>query len=318
MSATRRWETVLLIVNPHAGGGKGRRWAARLEAALRQRFARVRTVLTEKSGSAAEAVARYDAELVVVAGGDGVFHDAINGAMQTRRSLPFILVPIGTGNVLASNLGIPKDPLRALAASLDGQLCPLDLGQAHDRFFHCSLGIGLDAYVVAQMEAERASQVKRLLGKVAYLLAALRHSVRYEWSHVRIEAELADGCEACWERDAWLVLVTNVADYGGVNIAPDARPDDGALDLVVLPAHSKVDYFRFGVLGWLGWHLRHPEVVVRPIRRARIVSAPPVPTQLDGEPAPTTPVDVQVVPRALTVLLPRTPLRAQHRVASTL
>lgn len=301
----QNWETVLLIVNPQSGGGKGKKWAPHLEAELRRRGLCVQTVMTERTGSAAEAVQRYPADLVLVAGGDGVFHDAINGWHRTGRRAPVALIPIGTGNVFASNMNLSFHPLEALERTLNGQVRWLDLGEADGRVFHCNIGIGFDAYVVAKVETVGQSP-KRLLGELFYILEALRHSVRYHWSHIRIEMELADGKGEVWEKDAWLVLISNMPYYGGgIKVTPVAKPDDGLLDLCMFPSQSKMDYFRFAVLGLLGWHLRHPEVVVRQIRSVHIVSEPPVPTQMDGEPAPITPVTVRVLPQALPVLLPK-------------
>ena len=295
--------TVLLIVNPHAGGGKGQKWTPKLENALKQRSWEVRTVLTERQGDAAFAAREIEADLILVAGGDGVFHDAINGMWQSQRLVPIGLIPIGTGNVFAANMGIPSHPIDALEQLLNGQVKWLDVGEAHGQIFHCSLGVGFDAYVVAQMETVSKPQ-KRFLGKLVYFLQALRHSLRYRWSSIRVEAELADGDRQVWEKEAWLVLISNLPDYGGVKVTPNAEPDDGLLDLCILPSHSKADYFRFAMLGLLGWHMRHPEVVVTQIRSARIDSAPPVPTQMDGELTPPTPVTVQVIPKVLPVLLP--------------
>lgn len=294
---------MLLIVNPHAGGGKGQKWTPKLENALKQRGWEVWTVLTERQGDAAFAAREIEADLILVAGGDGVFHDAINGMWQSQRLVPIGLIPIGTGNVFAANMGIPSHPIDALEQLLNGQVKWLDVGEAHGQIFHCSLGVGFDAYVVAQMETVSKPQ-KRFLGKLVYFLQALRHSLRYRWSSIRVEAELADGGRQVWEKEAWLVLISNLPDYGGVKVTPNAEPDDGLLDLCILPSHSKADYFRFAMLGLLGWHMRHPEVVVTQIRSARIDSAPPVPTQMDGELTPPTPVTVQVIPKVLPVLLP--------------
>ncbi len=294
---------MLLIVNPHAGGGKGQKWTPKLENALKQRGWEVWTILTERQGDAAFAAREIEADLILVAGGDGVFHDAINGMWQSQRLVPIGLIPIGTGNVFAANMGIPSHPIDALEQLLNGQVKWLDVGEAHGQIFHCSLGVGFDAYVVAQMETVSKPQ-KRFLGKLVYFLQALRHSLRYRWSSIRVEAELADGGRQVWEKEAWLVLISNLPDYGGVKVTPNAEPDDGLLDLCILPSHSKADYFRFAMLGLLGWHMRHPEVVVTQIRSARIDSAPPVPTQMDGELTPPTPVTVQVIPKVLPVLLP--------------
>ncbi len=295
--------SVLLIVNPHAGGGRGEKWALRLAEELKRRGWQVQTVLTKGIGSAAQAVQSHFADLILVAGGDGVFHDAINGLWKQGRKTPIGLIPIGTGNVFAANMGIASHPIKALEQLLSGEPRWLDVGEAHGRIFHCSLGVGFDAFVVAQMETVSKPQ-KRLLGKLVYILHALRHSLRYKWSHVQIKAKLADGTEKVWEKDAWLVLVSNLPDYGGVKVTPNAKPDDGLLDLCLLPSHSKADYFRFAMLGLLGWHLHHPEVVIAQIRAAQVHSYPPVPTQMDGELAPPTPVTVRVIPQAIPVLLP--------------
>jgi len=295
--------TVLLIVNPHAGGGKGQKWALRLENALKRKGWEVWTVLTERQGDAAFATREIDADIVLIAGGDGVFHDAINGLWTSQKIAPVGLIPIGTGNVFAANMGISPHPLEALEQLLNGQVRWIDVGEAHGQIFHCSLGIGFDAYVVAQMETVSKPQ-KRFLGRLVYFLQALRYSLRYRWSLVKVEAELADGSKRVWEKEAWLVLVSNLPDYGGVKVTPDAKPDDGLLDLCILPSRSKADYFRFAMLGLLGWHMRHPDVVITQIRSAQIISDPPVPTQMDGELTPPTPVTVRVIPQALPVLLP--------------
>lgn len=295
--------TVLLIVNPHAGGGKGRKWAPHLENALKQKGWEVWTVLTERQGDALFAAREIEADILLVAGGDGVFHDAINGLRQSKRFAPVGLIPIGTGNVFAANMGIPSHPIEALEQLLNGKSKWLDVGEAHGQIFHSSLGIGFDAYVVAQMETISKPQ-KRFLGKLVYFLQALRHSLQYRWSLVKVDAELTDGSKQSWEKEAWLVLVSNLPDYGGVKVTPNAEPDDGFLDLCILPSRSKADYFWFAILGLLGWHMRHPEVVVTQIRSAHIYSDPPVPTQMDGELTPPTPVTVKVIPHALPVLLP--------------
>ncbi len=295
----------LLIINPKSGGGKGELWSTRLERELRQHFRHVHVAQTVQAGDAAKVIAVHEADVIFVAGGDGVFHDAINGLWQTGKKIPIALIPIGTGNVFASNFAIPFHPLKALKTLLSGEIRRLDLGRAHGRVFHCTLGVGFDAYVVARMQTERPPLLKRFLGKLAYLVSALRHCLHYEWSHIHVTAQLPDGSQKEWEREAWLVLVTNLPNYGGVPIAPDAQPDDGALDLVILPSQSKIDYFRFALMGWLGWHRQHPEVVVQPICHAHITSDPPVPTQLDGELAFETPVSVEVIPHALPVLLPK-------------
>lgn len=302
-----QFENILLIVNPQAGGGRGKKWAPRLKDALSQKGLRVQVELTEHSGSAAEAVQRYPCDLIIVAAGDGTFHDAINGLWQGKLNVPIALVPIGTGNVFAVNVGIPFRPLEALELLLNGQVRRLDLGEANGRVFHSIMSVGFDAYVAAKVEPEgKPSLSKRLFGKLAYIAEAFHHSVRYQWSHIQIDAELPDGEKETWERDTWVTLVSNMPAYaGGFKITPDAKPDDGLLDLCLFPAQSKLDYYRFAALGILGLHLRHPQVIYRQIRFAKIESEPPAPTQLDGEIFSPTPIVVRALPNSLPVLLPQ-------------
>lgn len=299
-------ETVLLIVNPTAGGGKGGKWASILKGAIERWGVKVQLALTEKPGSAAALAEGGEYDLLLVAGGDGVFHDAINGWRKGKRNAPVGLIPIGTGNVFATNMGIPSHPMRALESLWKGRVRPLDLGEANGRVFHSILGVGFDAYVVTKITTEETTTLrKRLMGALAYIADAFRHSFRYRWSHVRVEAELPDGTERIWEREAWVILVSNMPVYaGGFKLTPHARPDDGRLDLCLLPARSKSDYFRFALLGILELHLHHPAVIYTQVRSLRIVSEPSAPTQLDGEPASLTPVTVRVLPLSLPVLLP--------------
>ncbi|MGW5350838.1 diacylglycerol kinase family protein [Streptomyces sp. NPDC004031] len=253
-------------------------------------------------GQAAQAVAD-GAELVVVCGGDGTVRtvaDALAGSGVTLA-----IAPHGTGNLLARNLGLPLDPARALDAALGGSPCPVDLGLlegdggAPGGHFCVMAGAGLDA---ALMEGtpERA---KSALGWPAYALASLR---ALRTARTRITLRL-DGAEPV-RRAVRMVLIANVGGLqGGASLAPDARPDDGLLHVVLLDPR--------GIRGWVAAtseilrgasrHSRPGGLEVFPCHAAEIVLDAPCPREVDGDPvAAGRRLSARVVPGALRILLP--------------
>ncbi|MDW8121777.1 MAG: diacylglycerol kinase family lipid kinase [Armatimonadota bacterium] len=301
---------VLLLVNPLAGGGRGRYWAPLLEEALKRKGLSVHCQLLEPYEDLNRVIEECSADLILVAAGDGTFHKVINAWINGEKRPPLSLIPIGTGNVFAANMGIPMRPLEALEALLKGQIRRLDLGSVDGQLFHSTLGVGFDAYVVHKIEEGSPNhRFKRIFGALTYIFEALRHMRHYQWSQVHLKALLSDGSSQTWDRNSWLILINNMAAYaGGFRVTPDARPDDGLLDLCVLPAQKKTDYLLFAFLGLLGLHLRHPDVLYEQIRQVSITAERPLPSQLDGERGPQTPLTAQVIPSALPVLLPATPI----------
>jgi YegS/Rv2252/BmrU family lipid kinase len=222
-------------------------------------------------GQARAAVAAH-ADLVLACGGDGTVTACAAGVAGT--GIPLGVLPAGTGNLLARNLGLPLDLDSALAAALTGTDRPLDMGTANGRPFVVMAGIGFDA----KMLDGTSERLKKRLGWLAYALSALRH-LRDRPVRVRLRA---DGGPPV-RRRASGIIVGNVGWLqGGVPLLPDAEPDDGRLDVLVLTAR-----------GWTGWLALAARVLLR--RRAaghaarlvvtelRIEADRPQPWQLDGE-----------------------------------
>ena len=183
-------------------------------------------------GQARSAVAA-GVDLVLVSGGDGTVAACAVGLSGTR--IPLGVLPCGTGNLLARNLGVPLGLDEALAVALTGTDMPLDVGEANGRPFVVMAGLGFDA----AMLAGASDELKRRVGWVAYVLSGLRHL----WDRpVRVVLRADDGPPV--GRWASGVIVGNVGTLqGGVRLLPDARPDDGVLDVVVIAS--------WGVIGWL-------------------------------------------------------------------
>ena len=184
-----------------------------------------------KSRKAPAKVARAladGAELIVVWGGDGMVQrcaDAMAGSGATLA-----IVPAGTANLLAGNLGIPKDLERAVEIGLGGVRRPLDLGRMNGERFAVMAGIGFDALMIR--DADKGA--KDRFGRIAYVWAGAKHLTEREVGvRIRVDgSEWFSGRAAC-------VLFGNVGTLtGGVKVFPDARPDDGVLDLGVLSVHG--------------------------------------------------------------------------------
>ncbi len=297
----------LLIFNPAAGQGRPEETLA----AARLAFSAVArdVVVTARPGDAADAARSaaqrpgvYDA--VLVAGGDGTLNEAINGllrdAPEGRAPLPIGLIPQGTRNVLARELGVPRGDMTAQASLIErGRTRVLDLGRAGGQYFSLVAGFGFDAAVVCEV----ALPVKELIGPAAYAFATLGALTKYRSTHFRLTL---DG--QCVASEAFLVLVANVSSYGfsGVRPAPFAAPDDGWLDICVFERASTDTMGFVSQLAAVVFrrHLRDPRVRYYRARRVEVESDPPVQAQLDGDSFGLTPQVVEIAPRALTVFVP--------------
>lgn len=294
----------LLIFNPVAGSGRSAEELARVEAALGTLISQ--RVVTQGPGDA-EAAARaavgvFDA--VLAAGGDGTINEVVNGLLAASPAdgrLPALgLVPLGTQNVLAHELGLPRGNLDAVAALLRaGKTREIDIGQAGTRRFALMAGFGFDAAVVGEV----AKPVKELIGPAAYAFATLGALAKYRSTSVRLTL---DGEEVLTE--AFVVVAANAASYAyrQIKMAPFASLDDGWLDICVFE-RPLFDKFGFAtqILALLARrHLRDPRVRYYRARRIRIESDPPIMGQLDGDMFAPTPLDIVLRPKALIVFVP--------------
>jgi YegS/Rv2252/BmrU family lipid kinase len=220
---------------------------------------------------AAQAV-RDGVDLVLACGGDGTVTACADGVAGS--GVPLGILPLGTGNLLARNLGLPLDLDAALATALTGTNRRLDAGSANGHTFVVMAGLGFDA----KMLGDSSEPLKKRLGWVAYVLSAMRH---LRDRPVRVSL-VADGGPPLRLR-ASAVIVGNVGWLqGGIRLLPDALPDDGTLDAVVLTAR-----------GWMGWIRLAVRVLLRrespghttwmQFRQLTIHAAREQPWELDGE-----------------------------------
>ncbi|MFF0543375.1 diacylglycerol kinase family protein [Nocardia thailandica] len=307
---------VLVVTNPHSGAGKGHDVSAVVRARCAARGVAVAEVRAPNAAESARLVraaiadpaARPDA--VVCVGGDGLMHVLLGALAGT--GVPLGLVPAGTGNDLARELGVPTgDPAAAVDVVLDGHTAVMDLGRlagAEPRWFATVAGAGFDARVTL-----RANRMRRPRGPLRYTFAAVAEILGGHTLPFEIELDgLAPGAldnpageRATIRTEAVMTPIGNTRTYGGgMLICPDAVADDGYLDLTVVGAVSRLSLARLLPALSAGRRIDHP--ATRRYRARRItVSAPGGLATADGEDMGALPVTAEVVPGALTVLVPR-------------
>lgn len=294
----------MLIFNPAAGQLDARRDLERAMALLASRGWRIAMAETTFAGSATEtarAAAASGQEVVLVAGGDGTLHEVVNGLVGSEVALG--VLPVGTANVWAREIGMPtalplvSDLLPAARALAEGRVYRIDVGRAGGRHFLLWAGVGFDAWVTREVRPE----IKRRLGPLAFVPAVLGTAARFAGSRVMLSI---DGRRLA--RRALVVEVANAQLYAAIaRLSPEACLDDGRLDVSIFKGEG-VFYLARHIFRILTHrHLRDPHIERYLARQVYIRSRMPLPVQVDGEPSGTTPIAIQVVPRALRVIVPR-------------
>jgi diacylglycerol kinase (ATP) len=298
---------VAFVVNPASGNGAcGREWSGIAELAA-GRGLTGDVLFTDGPGHAAElarGAAEGGARLLVAVGGDGTVNEVVNGLGPSRSEVELAVVPQGTGDDLARTFGIPTKVEEAVAVAAGGQTREVDLGRASfaigegrdERYFANFAGAGISGAI-----ARRGASTSRRLGaKAAYMWATTTVFIR--WSSVPMRIELDDEVR---EGPMYEVVIANgMYAAGGMKIAPDARPDDGRFDAVLIGDVSKLDFVTTFPKIYRGTHTSHPKVDVVSARAVAVDTDESLPVVLDGEQPGTTPARFEIVPGALRLRVP--------------
>ena len=289
----------VFIVNPAAGRGRGAALVADLPARCERHGITADVRVTSASREAiriARGAAESGARLVVAVGGDGTAHEVVNGLAGTDAV--FGLLPFGSGNDLALALGIPDDPDAALAVLANGRDARIDLGRFEDVWFANSVGVGFEAQVTIE-----SRKIRGLRGFAIYLAAVLKALARLRCPRMelRIDGEPFDGPRL-------LVSVGNGPRVGGgFLLTPDARNDDGILDLCLVDAVGRLRALRILPKAISGTHTTDPRITMLRGRRIEIRSPDGFPFHADGEVYDTgrRQLTLELHPGALAVRVPR-------------
>ncbi len=238
---------------------------------------------------------KYD--MVIVAGGDGTVNEVINGIVDSKITL--VIIPFGSTNVLALELGIPFNTKEASELIAHGKRLKIDLGYVktnrESRYFAMAVGIGF----VPKLIKEANPKVKKRWGiSLAYLLSGIRLLLTYKWYNIHVEHKS--------KSVGYFVIVSNSKDYAGeYQIADKASITDGLLDLVVINRQSFWEIIKFISSVSIGKSNTFLKGEYYQIKEAHIYSRHKALVQVDGELIGTGPVDVKIAPKALTVMVKR-------------
>jgi YegS/Rv2252/BmrU family lipid kinase len=287
-----------VIINPIAGvripGDTPERRVALAQRILTRHDIDGAVMVTERAGHARELAGQAVAEgceLVVAWGGDGTINEVAAVLIHSRTALG--IVPAGSGNGLAHGLGLPVRPAAALARALAGSARKIDVGEFGGRRFFNVAGIGFDAAVAARFNRQGHAR-----GPLAYVRSIAPRFLSYEAVPCIIEADGESSAQS-----VLMVTIANCREFGShAVIAPHARPDDGLLDLVVIPDRSPVDRLSLVPHVFAGTIDRAAGVLMRRATRVRIASDRPLPFHVDGEPHDGAQVvEAHILPGALIV-----------------
>jgi YegS/Rv2252/BmrU family lipid kinase len=298
-------DSILVLVNPASANDSGHDiWGhliPRFEALFSSYAHKI--VETQSREQNIELGAETDADLIIAVGGDGTAHDIVQGLMRRPRNErpAFTVVPIGSGNDFAKTLGIPASPRRALEVLSEGKRESIDVGCCNGSIFLETLSFGIDA-AIAHKTVEMRKRVSSR-GILLYARAAVSAIIHELKAHDFI-ITTEDGTRL--EKKLLICAIQNGQTYGGgFRITPRARAADGLLDICTALNASKLYALYALALLSRGAHERLSIIETSTARRLTIDLARNIPAQFDGEFLEGTHFEIELLPRAVDVILPR-------------
>jgi diacylglycerol kinase (ATP) len=236
-------------------------------------------------------------DAVLVAGGDGTINEVVQALAGSETALGYL--PYGTVNVWARELKIPLEGVGAAQAVAQGELRTVDLGRANDRYFLLMAGIGFDSVVVQR--ARSFERHKKRVGILPYVAAGLSTAPLYRGADMELRY---DGIIR--RVHALMLVAGNTRLYGNrFHLTPDAVANDGLLDVCIVKGGSPLALVRQSLPLLLSGRITNSHVELLRVRELSVQTHEPVPVQVDGELADSTPITFSVVPQALRVIVPK-------------
>jgi len=293
-----RFARVLVVANPVAGRGQGARAAAEVARGLERAGSAVDVHLTRARGDGRARVRCMapDVGLVVSIGGDGTLREVLDGLVDP--AVPVAVLPGGTANVLALDLGLARDVDGLLETVEHGREQPIDVADVNGHLSFLVTGVGFDGRVARALEARRRGPITKL----AYLpaVASALRGYRPPRLSVELDGERLD-------ETFGLVLVSNIVHYGGFLKLSGGRLDDGRWQVYLFPDASPLALARAGLRGSLASLPAPRSCTMLSARRVRVESPEPVEVQVDGDARGTTPIELVVRERKNVLLVPPRP-----------
>jgi YegS/Rv2252/BmrU family lipid kinase len=295
------FERALLIVNPVSGHGLAPRYAKRVQRDLERRGLEVVRRDSGAEGDIAtwsRAAGDEGFDLVCILGGDGSLQEAVAGQVGATAKVALAHISGGTANVIPLTLGLPWFPGPAVSAIFQGDVRDFDVGYlvGRDRHFILMTAVGYPANIIK----DSPRRLKNLFGLGSYAWAAVSNLFRRQSAFVSAEA---DG--VLHRRRANTILLTNIGLVPDINlrVTPDTDPHDGKLDVTIISSRTLWDVIAI-IFRMLTWRRRKaPRMKHFKADRVTIDASPPLPVQIDGEVLGTTPVEAEIKPRAVKLVV---------------
>jgi len=296
-----------VIYNPSAGRCRGEAIAASVKQGLTRRGLEVSLHATQRP-TEAMVIASWlvdEVDVIVAIGGDGTINEVVNGMVggrmgggnASRRKARLGIVPTGTVNVLAQELGLPFQVERACNVIAEGKTIMLDVGRINDRGFVLMTGAGIDALTVRNIDL----RAKKRFRELAFLATGLKWGLAADPPAFVVRA-------AGEEYTATFFVASNCRNYAGhLGVTPDADPTDGLLDLLIFTGTTRYSLAVFWLGVPSGLHLKNPNVKYIRAEKAELIPLSEkeiVWFQTDGELAGRLPATVRIDAHALEVLVP--------------
>ncbi|MDL4839266.1 diacylglycerol/lipid kinase family protein [Aquibacillus rhizosphaerae] len=288
---------VAIIFNPASGKGKLDQYKDKIMSELTDTFAEVNVYYTEQPGDGKEIVERVanEVDIIIAAGGDGTVNEIVNALCPLENRPAFAIIPGGTSNDFSRAVGMNQNPLKATEQLTEMTLEKVDVGQTDKNYFLNFWGIGLITHVASNVD----SQIKDRYGRFAYYLRTAQTMGKAQPFHLKLEAD-----NFSFDDEAAMLVVGNGTFTAGVQaFFPKGDVQDGMLD-VLLIKETSVQVF---------WKMLQSKMANQPTQeegyiyfQTKKLSVSATPEQLvdcDGERRCSTPSDITVLPKHLTMLV---------------
>ena len=289
---------ISLIVNTQAGASSNKLMVKKFIEYLQQKGFKTKIDYTESLSHAQELAAdsavKYDCSMVIVAGGDGTIREVVHGLEGSDK--PMMLLPCGTENLLANELGY-KTTLKNTISTFEAEtLRPLDLCKANDKFFTSVGGVGFDGEIVRLVDAQRQGNITHL----HYFWPIWQTFWGYDFPKITVEVE-----DKVIFSDRGIVIFGNISRYAlGLPILQLANYGDGLLDVCIYRCSNKPILLLNSLMTVLKSHRKSKNVIYKQCKKIKIYSDSSLKTELDGDPGPQLPLEVTIIPQAVKILVP--------------
>ena len=304
------------IINPKSGSSSSKAEFDGFKSYLSQKGFKVRTTFTTSLEHArqlaADAAVDYDCAMIVVVGGDGTVREVAHGLESSSK--PLLILAAGTENLLSNELGFDDTLKTLIKAFEDGEIKPFDLGKLNDCFFTSIAGFGFDGRIVKRVDAKRQGHITHL----DYFWPIWRTFWDYKFPVMKVEV---DGEEIF--NGKCMVFVGNISRYAtGLQILHWADFSDGLLDVCIYKCAGRIHLAKHSFMTAIKQHYDCSDVIYHQGKVIDITSPENerIESEIDGDPGPAMPGHIEIIPKAVNLLVPKDakPAGIRTRLARTI